>query len=651
MSTSSIVPEAERRRHRHGGKERRQKTHSGPSALGLKSPPANPRDLQALRTARLAYLSIPWQQRQRRMKYVGEVVEKASVRRKESESLKKSSAPRRRHKATESGKKHSHPRPRSPEQNDEDTDQDGDDFVYPRVPERKSSRGAEDSTTVVSSTTTVKPESPRRSRAQRSSTVERKVIREKTIKEERRTPRRRQSDPVKRRNSYGIDECAGKNTSSPRTSPPKRTASAADRSHPPLPRSATSARSKLETASSVSNAPTDHVRKPSSIFSRLMPAPPVPTKEKKISCLTCGDDEVPMCRSAKLACSHRMCHDCLKRIFKMSLTDPAHMPPRCCTSDHIPLKHVDKLFDLNFKKTWNRKFEEYKSRNRIYCPARGCGEWIKPNHISIEHGRKIGKCKKCGMKVCGTCNNKLHSSRECPKDPATLQFVEVAKQKGWQKCYKCKAMVELKEGCNHMTCRCTAEFCMVCGLKWKSCDCPWFNYENVDAHLGNPIRYQEELDRRRQQEARDERIARRMEILSVHDEDDEVIPVGVGNAAGHHMNDDFFMRARDILAGNMRHAARAAEDLINGHVTGRENPLPGLPLPRNETHRLLRQQSDRRSPEVVPLPAPIRRPGTERARRPSDTAGRPRNAASRDGENTIENWRLEVPVGDSGRDL
>ena len=298
------------------------------------------------------------------------------------------------------------------------------------------------------------------------------------------------------------------------------------------------------------------------------------------------------------------------------------MPPRCCTSEHIPLELVKRLFDQNFKKTWNRKFEEYNTRNRIYCPARGCGEWIKPKYITIEHGKKIGKCKHCNTRVCCICNNKMHTSRECPKDPATLQFVEVAKEKGWQKCYRCKAMVELKEGCNHMTCRCTAEFCMVCGLKWKSCDCPWFNYENVDAHLGNPIRYQEELDRRRVQEQRDEMLARRMEVLGVDQDNDFV---ALGNQAGHHMNEDFVQQARDILTGGFRQARLAAEGLINGTVTGRENPLPGMPLPRNETIRQLRQQSHRRN--EVPLPAPLpRRPSTARRQNASVMDSRQQNA-------------------------
>ncbi len=127
------------------------------------------------------------------------------------------------------------------------------------------------------------------------------------------------------------------------------------------------------------------------------------------------------------------------------------MPPKCCTSDHIPLQHVDQLFDKNFKKLWNTKFAEYSTKNRIYCPARKCGEWIRPADIHKEDGRKYGKCSRCKTKVCCLCNGKWHGLKECPKDEETNKLLETAKKAGWQRCYNCRTMVELKEGCNHMT--------------------------------------------------------------------------------------------------------------------------------------------------------------------------------------------------------
>ncbi|KAF2226469.1 hypothetical protein BDZ85DRAFT_169547, partial [Elsinoe ampelina] len=247
-------------------------------------------------------------------------------------------------------------------------------------------------------------------------------------------------------------------------------------------------------------------------------------------------DDIPVHKSAKLACGHRMCHSCLKRIFNLSTTDPAHMPPKCCTSAHIPLKYVDALFDNRFKLLWNKKYQEYKTQNRLYCPSKGCGEWIKPSHIHADTrhpNRKYGVCKRCKTKVCATCNNKYHKRRECPNDPATAAFIATAKERGWQSCYNCKAMVELKEGCNHMTCRCTAEFCMLCGLQWKTCECPWFNHGGLaDADRlremrvpgdAIPIRrrtvgtapqrtFAEEIEARRRQERDDELLARRMQF-------------------------------------------------------------------------------------------------------------------------------------------
>ncbi|KAI1767313.1 hypothetical protein GGR53DRAFT_483036 [Hypoxylon sp. FL1150] len=286
-----------------------------------------------------------------------------------------------------------------------------------------------------------------------------------------------------------------------------------------------------------------------------------------------------------------MCKPCLRRSFKLSVKDPSQMPPRCCTSDCIPLKHVEDLFDVNFKKQWNRKFHEFSTRNCVYCPGKRCGRWIRPDQIQRHrNGRKVGKCGSCHTRVCCDCNNKWHGSAPCPADEETNQILQQAKEEGWQRCYNCKNMVELKEGCNHMTwyvaypnhrprkyltdpfSRCGAQFCMICGLKWKTCECPWFNYDAAEDHLDHmqipepmidrqrlglrtapPAQrprpsYEEEMYRRRL-EQHDEELARRLQLDDT--EDDYMDPVddfGMDNDARHFMSKDYRRRARTVVA-------------------------------------------------------------------------------------------------------
>ena len=197
-----------------------------------------------------------------------------------------------------------------------------------------------------------------------------------------------------------------------------------------------------------------------------------------------------------------------------------------------------------------------------------------------------------------------------------------------------------------------------------------------------------------------------MQMLGVDDdpsddvagEDNPGHVFGLGNAADHFLNHDFRQQARNILTGNFRQAARAAEVLLNGAVTGRENPLPPAPFEldapaanaANQTAQLLSHDSTsnaalnyaarRRSHDqsnsrrrgvnqaesraaidpaeaTVPLPATLpnlaRRPtlfGDGQARRASAlegllAGGRSQTADERAAEQRIENWRSDVPVG------
>lgn len=154
-------------------------------------------------------------------------------------------------------------------------------------------------------------------------------------------------------------------------------------------------------------------------------------------------------RLAKLNCGHRMCTACLKKKFKVSMSDERQMPPRCCTVVAIALKPVEKLFDASFKQAWNQKFYDVSVDRRIYCPSQRCGQWIKPEHrCRGADGREIAVCPRCHTEVCCGCNGKFHASHECPVDERTLRFLDEVR--GRQHCYKCRSEVELEEGRNHM---------------------------------------------------------------------------------------------------------------------------------------------------------------------------------------------------------
>ncbi|KAI5235239.1 hypothetical protein E4T43_09402 [Aureobasidium subglaciale] len=402
-------------------------------------------------------------------------------------------------------------------------------------------------------------------------------------------------------------------------------------------------------------------RRPVAAAATLAPnAPRLRTTE----CLTCGSDDVPVTRSAKLPCGHRMCNSCLRRIFTMSIKDPQHMPPKCCSSDHIPLKHVDHLFDDRFKLLWNTKYQEYTTKNRIYCPAKGCGQWIKPANIHKLNGRKCGRCPSCRTNVCTLCNNKFHTNRDCPNDPDTKKLVDMAKEKGWQRCHNCRAMIELREGCNHMTCRCGADFCMICASPWKTYR-DRLNHMRVPETLVNQPRhdrndpnernerherrrinsgnhaltYQQELDARRRQERADEALARRLSSTTVENRPpsgprlrrrDTVTEEVFGNRGDHFLNDNYVSTVPRINASVIGDAAFARR---GERESGRRSKRQSTSLLDNDPGLVLNAFGT----ESMLGPAPPPEPAQPPARRPS-LRERLGSISSQNGRDRVGGW-------------
>lgn len=180
---------------------------------------------------------------------------------------------------------------------------------------------------------------------------------------------------------------------------------------------------------------------------------------------------------------------------------------------------------------------------------------------------------------------------------------------------------------------------MVCGEKWKTCDCPWFNYDTVEEDRLNhmripnvvefqdgddvprilqpqprPANYLNLLYERRRQE-RQERMGqdamRRLERLALDDNNaaDDYQGVigeihGIGNGAGHLMNENY-VREHAVNPGpNMAQAAAAASHAM-GNARTREQASNGIP--RRPLQRLvpLRRHTVR---EQVYNSAPTTRP-------------------------------------------
>jgi hypothetical protein len=129
----------------------------------------------------------------------------------------------------------------------------------------------------------------------------------------------------------------------------------------------------------------------------------------------------------------------------------------------------------------------------MYCSKPTCGVWIPPSNI--KKATLCAACPACRTKSCISCRGAHHGNGDCSQDPSVKATLQLASDEGWRRCYSCKVMVEHNQGCIHMTCKCKAQFCYICGLKWRTCTC-------ADAQLGT-IRAAADA-RRRQAEAREQ---------------------------------------------------------------------------------------------------------------------------------------------------
>ncbi|CZS81087.1 unnamed protein product [Fusarium graminearum] len=222
-------------------------------------------------------------------------------------------------------------------------------------------------------------------------------------------------------------------------------------------------------------------------------------------CIACNNQFPPLALF-KPSCSHEYCRACLVGLVRSSLQDESLFPPKCC-GQTIPIKQ-GRWFSPQLVGQFQAKKLEFDTPNRTYCSEPSCSTFIPPVFIAGE----IAICPRCNRRTCIHCKGSHHTG-VCPSDTASQQFLQLAVQNGWQQCYSCHRVVELDTGCYHMSmffyifgyvfalliyikaCHCRAEFCYLCGKRWKLCSCPQWDEDRLIRQANAVVDRDDNVDR------------------------------------------------------------------------------------------------------------------------------------------------------------
>ncbi|KAL9284074.1 putative transcription factor C2H2 family [Arabidopsis thaliana] len=224
----------------------------------------------------------------------------------------------------------------------------------------------------------------------------------------------------------------------------------------------------------------------------------------KEECAICFNDIVAEGMFSVDKCRHRFCFQCVKQHVEVKLLHG--MAPKCphdgCKSELV-IDACGKLLTPKLSKLWQQRLQEnaIPVTERVYCPYPRCSALMSTTKISesaksllsLYPKSGVRRCVECRGLFCVDCKVPWHGNLSCaeykklhPDPPADdVKLKSLANNKMWRQCGKCQHMIELSQGCNHITCRCGHEFCYNCGGGWNkimgTClnRCPTWNEEYI----------------------------------------------------------------------------------------------------------------------------------------------------------------------------
>ena len=173
-----------------------------------------------------------------------------------------------------------------------------------------------------------------------------------------------------------------------------------------------------------------------------------------------------MCRAP---CDHMYCNGCIVALVGACTSDETLFPIRCCQRN-IPEGDFIPRLPNELQDAYRARATEFSvpAKRRVYCANPRCSHFLG----RAPDVRTDRVCERCRRATCTRCRAAVHPGSMCGEPEALRALDALATGNGWRRCGGCNAIVELTQGCFHITCRCRHEFCYLCGRKWKDCPCP-----------------------------------------------------------------------------------------------------------------------------------------------------------------------------------
>lgn len=175
-------------------------------------------------------------------------------------------------------------------------------------------------------------------------------------------------------------------------------------------------------------------------------SPAGPSNISSSNCVSCLEEVGT--ETFNPGCGHIYCRNCARNLFVAASKDEELYPPRCCSQVFAP---GIALRVLNYKElaAFGVKGTEFSCKERMYCAEPRCSAFIPPWHIHQESAQ----CPQCGKITHTKCKTIGDPSHECLADTHLQRLLELGNEEGWRRCPHCRTLVELHQGCNHITCR------------------------------------------------------------------------------------------------------------------------------------------------------------------------------------------------------